>query len=101
MTLNVSSGTGTAGSLVAYAMFDSIPADTLLTRKQLADALKERGIPVSPKTLSTKACRGGGPPYQRFGKVALYKWGLAVEWAFAQMSAPASSATEHKAARAA
>jgi hypothetical protein len=58
------------------ARFDSIPDDALLTRKQLARALTDCGAPTSDKTLSTKACRGNGPPYQKYGKLAIYRVGL-------------------------
>jgi len=37
--------------------------DALLTRDQTAAALTARGFPIKAKTLSTKASRGGGPPY--------------------------------------
>jgi hypothetical protein len=55
----------------------SIPTnpDALLTRDQLSDAFKESGFPVEPSTLATKATRGGGPPFQKFGIRALYRWG--------------------------
>jgi hypothetical protein len=76
---------------------DSIQPDALLTRRQAAKALKDRGIPVAEGTLSTKASRGGGPPYQLFGKIALYRWGALVHWALAEMGEPASSASEHRA----
>jgi hypothetical protein len=76
---------------------DSIPVDVRLTRRQAAKALTDCGIRVSPKTLSTKASRGGGPPYQLFGKIALYTWGDLVAWALAEMGEPARSASEHRA----
>jgi hypothetical protein len=50
-------------------------ADALLTRAKTADALSEVGFPISEAPLATKATRGGGPPYQRFGSRALYRWG--------------------------
>jgi hypothetical protein len=49
--------------------------DALLTRERVADALTEAGFPTSPKTLATKASRGGGPPYRKFGHRPLYRWG--------------------------
>jgi hypothetical protein len=49
--------------------------DALLTRERLADALTEAGYPIKQKTLATKASRGGGPPYRRFGPRVLYTWG--------------------------
>ena len=80
-------------------VFDEIGADALMTREQVADALTRCGVPYSAKTLSTRACRGGGPPYRRFAKRAIYRWGDVVEWAQAEMSTPARSASEHRLAR--
>ena len=80
-------------------VFNEIGADALLTREQVADALGRCGVPCSSKTLATRACRGGGPPYRRFGKRAIYRWGDVVEWARAEMTTPARSASEHRAAR--
>ncbi|NDG49203.1 MAG: hypothetical protein EBY30_09210 [Rhodospirillales bacterium] len=37
-------------------------ADALLKREAAAAALTAAGYPVSPRTLATKATRGGGPP---------------------------------------
>jgi hypothetical protein len=66
-------------------------SDTLLTRDQVAAALTAAGFPVSPKTLATKAVRGGGPPYQIFGtKRSLYRWGSALAWAQSRLSAPST-----------
>ena len=48
--------------------------ETLLTRDQAAAALTAAGFPVKPKTLATKASRGGGPPFCRFGAKPLYRW---------------------------
>ena len=55
----------------------AIPADveTRLTRQQTAAALTEAGFPVSTATLTTKATRGGGPPFSHFGPRVLYRWG--------------------------
>jgi hypothetical protein len=74
----------------------SIPAelDTLLTRVQTAAALTEAGYPTSPATLATKACRGGGPPYQMYGPRVLYLWGSSLEWAKGRLSAPVHSTSE-------
>jgi hypothetical protein len=62
--------------------------DTLLTRDAIAAALNDAGFPISPATLATKATRGGGPPYRRFGRKPLYEWGTALEWARSRLSAP-------------
>src|SRR5262249_56961612 len=98
MTLNAVS-TSTAPETFARPALtlDAIPADTRLTRRQAAKALTDCGVPLSEKTLSTKASRGGGPPYQLFGKIAIYTWRTLVAWALAEMREPARSASEHRA----
>ena len=55
--------------------------DALLTRSQTAAALNASGFPIAAPTLATKATRGGGPPFHRFGKRALYPWGSTLDWA--------------------
>ncbi len=55
--------------------------DALLTRERVAQALTAAGYPISPRTLATKATRGGGPPYAIFAARALYRWGDALDWA--------------------
>jgi hypothetical protein len=55
-----------------------------LTRPQLAKALTAEGFVTSTGTLATKASRGGGPPYVRYGKYALYDWDAALAWAQAR-----------------
>jgi hypothetical protein len=74
-----------------------IPADpnALLGRKETAAALTEAGFPIAAETLTTKASRGGGPPYSLFGPRALYRWGTSLEWARSQLTPPRRSATEH------
>jgi hypothetical protein len=62
-----------------------------LTRRKTADALTEAGFPVKSATLATKATRGGGPPYQKFGTRVLYCWADALLWAEARLSAPRRS----------
>jgi hypothetical protein len=73
--------------------------DALLGRKETAAALTEAGFKVSAETLTTKASRGGGPPYQLFGQRALYKWSDSLAWARSRLSAPHRSAAEHAAAQ--
>ena len=57
-------------------MTNSIPdkPDALLTRDRTAEALTEAGFPIKAKTLATKATRGGGPPFSKFGLRVLYRW---------------------------
>jgi hypothetical protein len=74
----------------------AIPSDpeALLTRDVMAQALTEAGFPISPATLATKACRGGGPPFRKFGPKPLYPWGSALEWARAKLGPMVSSTSE-------
>ena len=75
--------------------------ETLLARSALADALTAAGFPISSTTLATKACRGGGPPFRKFGRVPLYRWADALDWARSRLSALVSSTSELDQGRAA
>jgi hypothetical protein len=77
-------------------MANSIPdtADALLTRSRTAEALTEAGFPIKAKTLATKATRGGGPRYCRFGPRVLYRWDDALSWAEGRLTASHSSTSE-------
>ncbi len=72
--------------------------DSLLTRDRTAAALTEAGFPVKAKTLATKATRGSGPPYRKFGLRVLYRWGDALAWAEGRLTAPYRSTSEQDAA---
>ena len=74
----------------------AIPDDpeTLLTRDRTAEALTEAGFPTAPATLATKACRGGGPPFRRFGARPLYRWGDALAWARSKLGPVMASTSE-------
>jgi hypothetical protein len=73
--------------------------DARLTREAVAAALTAVGYPISPRTLSTKATRGGGPAYALFGGRALYRWGDALEWARSMTTPPRRSTSEADAQR--
>jgi hypothetical protein len=77
-------------------MANAIPETptALLRRKVTAEALTAAGFPISEKTLATKAVRGGGPPYQTFGRTVLYRWGAALAWAEERLSPPRCSTSE-------
>ena len=76
---------------------DYIDPQTFLTSPQLAGALEQCGIQCSTETLATKATRGGGSPFRKFGKLRLYQWGDAVDWVRETMSEPARTTSEHRA----
>lgn len=77
---------------MAYS--NSADLDRLLRRKELADALNQRGFPTSATTLATKVTRGGGPPYRLYGRVPLYCLADAIAWAEARLSPPLHSSAE-------
>lgn len=68
--------------------------ETLLGRRQTADALTSAGFPISPATLQTMASRGGGPLFRNFGPRVLYRWGDALDWAKSRLSKPRRSSSE-------
>jgi hypothetical protein len=75
-------------------MAPEISAEALLTRNATAAALSQAGYPTSSATLATKATRGGGPPFRRFGRRPLYKWGDALHWAQSRLSPLICSTSE-------
>lgn len=66
--------------------------EALLTRRQTAAALHDAGFPVAEATLTTRATRGGGPEFHKFGPKVLYRWGTAHAWAQARLQ-PATATT--------
>ena len=80
--------------MVIPALSNPIDPDALLTRAATADALNKAGYPISPATLSTKATRGGGPPFRKFGQRVLYRWGDALAWAQSKLSRVVASTAE-------
>jgi hypothetical protein len=65
-----------------------IDSEALLSRKATAEALTARGFATAEATLVTKASRGGGPPYRRWGRSTLYRWGDVLDWAEGRLSSP-------------
>jgi hypothetical protein len=68
--------------------------ETLLTRTAAAEALTEAGYPTSPKTLATKASRGGGPPFRRWGSKPLYRLADLIAWAESRLGPMVNSTAE-------
>jgi hypothetical protein len=62
-----------------------IADDALLSTQELSAAYAELlNLPLTATTLEVKRCRGGGPPYLKFGKFIRYRWGVARDWRLAQ-----------------
>ena len=56
--------------------------------------LTQHGIALAPATLAKLACLGGGPPFQKAGRVPLYPVNLLDEWANARLGAVVRSTAE-------
>jgi len=66
-----------------------------LRRKEASRYLKEHwGIDRAPSTLAKLATLGGGPPFQKAGRIPLYSTQALDEWANAMLSPPVSSTSE-------
>jgi hypothetical protein len=64
-----------------FGLKAEIDSDVLLDRTQTALALTSHGFRISAATLATLASRGGGPDFDRYGSLALYRWGNSLGWA--------------------
>jgi hypothetical protein len=73
---------------------NDLPFEAKLSRAQLAHALTDVGFPTTHKTLATKASRGGGPPFQKWGARVIYTWGPSLQWAMDLLSEPVGSTSE-------
>ena len=72
--------------------------DKFLSRTGTAEFLCEQGFPIKASTLECLATRGGGPPYHRFGRRALYDPSEVLAWARDRVSIAAETASAHKVA---
>jgi hypothetical protein len=59
-----------------------------LRRKSAADFLTEQGYPTSPATLEKMASIGGGPVFELYGRIPLYKPDNLLVWARSRLSPP-------------
>ena len=72
--------------------------DTRLRRREAAKALTEAGFPTAEATLASKATRGGGPPFEKYGPFAIYTWATTLAWARSRSSKPVTCTAELEAA---
>ena len=68
--------------------------DPFYRRGKLVEKLNEAGFPITKATLETMACRGGGPPFRKFGRYPLYRFSEALAWANARMGESRSSTSD-------
>lgn len=65
-----------------------------LTRLESADYLTKRGLKTSKNTLQKYATVGGGPDYEIFGNLALYRPARLDAWAEGKLKSPRRSTSE-------
>ena len=65
-------------------------------RKQAAQALTERGYPISAAQLAKLACTGEGPEISYFGRYPIYPADKLFAWAEARSSSPVRSTAERR-----
>jgi len=75
-----------------------MPVEKYLTRKEAAEYCRARGLPIAPTTLAKFVSEGGGPPYYRFGRAAVY-WPADLDaWITERLGQPRRTTTELEAA---
>src|SRR5262249_46109095 len=80
------------------AILDNLTADSVLRRAELAELLTALGFPHSTGGLANLAVRGGGPPFSKYGKTVIYRWGDGLAWAQARKTPARATTAEHRAA---
>jgi hypothetical protein len=76
------------------ALAGTLRPEMRLSPPEFAAALSALGFPTSSKTLATLRCRGGGPPFEKYGKYVSHKWGPGKAWAEDRLSDPVRSTSE-------
>jgi hypothetical protein len=70
-------------------------SDKRVRRTEAASYLQERhGVPCAAKTLAKLACVGGGPVFQKYGRLPLYRLGDLDSWAESKLSRPVRCTSE-------
>jgi hypothetical protein len=82
-------------TIASWARSD-IPIDphAMMPRKKLAASLTAIGFRCSAATLACLASRGGGPPFAKWGALAVYEWADGIRWAQAKQTAKRTTAVE-------
>lgn len=66
----------------------------LMSTRDAAAYLNERGIPYAPATLEKLRCVGGGPRFRKYGPRVRYDRADLDAWADSKISDPVSSTSE-------
>ena len=65
-----------------------IDPERKLSRRETAEALTAAGFPTAEATLASKATRGDGPSFLKFGRRVIYRWADALSWAEGRLTNP-------------
>ena len=65
-----------------------------LRRREASAFLCERGYPNAPSTLAKLASVGGGPVFQSFGRIPLYREDDLLAWAQSRSTGPRRSTSD-------
>lgn len=84
---------------LAKAALEKSGTEKKLSRHEAAGFLTLLGYPTAPAQLATLASKGGGPPYQKWGRVVIYSPSELRAWAEARRSMPRRSTSEADALR--
>lgn len=69
--------------------------EEFLRREEAAQYLQHTyRLHTTTKTLTKLACTGGGPVYQKFGRMPLYKTAWLDEWVAANLSGPVTQSSQ-------
>ena len=72
-------------------------SEALLTRDAVAVALTKAGYPASASTLAAMKCRGGGSPFEVYGRTPLYQFSQCLDWAKKRSAHPNRRSSAHAA----
>ena len=65
-----------------------------LRRREAAKFLTNEGYPVAPSTLAKLASIGGGPEFESFGRLPLYRPDALLFWAKSRSTGPRRSTSD-------
>ena len=65
-----------------------------LDRREAAQVLTSHGYRTAPATLAKRACLGGGPVFESFGRRPLYREADLLAWAEAKTTGPRRSTSD-------
>jgi hypothetical protein len=68
--------------------------ERFLSRKEAAEFIVNRGLPITKNTLDKMATLGGGPVHRKFGLRAVYRPEDLVAWIDGKLSKPRKSTSD-------